>query len=178
MGFRAAGGGCFFFVVGSDKDELDFEKAVDSLRTRFRGECTPFSIVEEKELRELERDRFVVLLLALLVVLPWELLITLLLILSDFFDVLELDLGLPMIPKENRRFMSLGRNGSMSCVDVSSMLFVAGGAESGFNGFCGTRCWKKAKSGKVRRTSLSICSKVVLSWIKVAHFDPGVEFKG
>jgi hypothetical protein len=151
----------------------------------FRGECTPFSMMPEEkervELLELERDRLALPLL-LVVVLPWELLITLLLILSDFFDVLELDLGLPMIPKENRRFISLGRNGSMSCVDVSSMLFVAAGgakgAESGFNGFCGTRCWKKAKSGNVRRTSLSICSKVVLSWIKVAHFDPGVEFKG
>lgn len=133
-------------MVERDSDEPDLENAVENLRTRLRDEwIISFSITpddkERAELRELDRERLTVVVEFVAV-----LLLILLLILSDFLDVFEPDRGRPMMPNENRRFVSLCRNGSVS-IAVSSMLLckgtgVGGGAdaESGFNGFCGTCC--------------------------------------
>jgi hypothetical protein len=42
----------------------------------------------------------------------------------------------------------------------------------------GTGFWNHAKSGFVRRTSLSICSRISLSWKNVLHFDVVAAFSG
>jgi len=52
------------------------------------------------------------------------------------------------------------------------------GGLSGDNGEKGTGCWNHAKSGFVLRTSLSICSRISLSWKNVLHFEVVAEFSG
>ena len=57
--------------------------------------------------------------------------------------------------------------------------FIPGmGGVIGLNFDDGTGFWNHAKSGFVRRTSLSICSRISLSWKNVLHFDVVAEFKG
>ena len=52
------------------------------------------------------------------------------------------------------------------------------GGLNGLNEEKGTGCWNHARSGFVRRTSLSICSRISLSWKNVLHFDVVAEFNG
>ena len=52
------------------------------------------------------------------------------------------------------------------------------GGESGENEDVGTGVWNHAKSGFVRRTSLSICSRISLSRKNVLHLDVVDEFSG
>lgn len=52
------------------------------------------------------------------------------------------------------------------------------GGERGENEEVGTGVWNHAKSGFVRRMSLSICSRISLSWKNVLHFDVVEEFNG
>jgi hypothetical protein len=52
------------------------------------------------------------------------------------------------------------------------------GGLSGDKGENGTGCWNHARSGFVLRTSLSICSRISLSWKNVLHLDVVAEFNG
>ena len=52
------------------------------------------------------------------------------------------------------------------------------GGERGDKEDSGTGVWNHARSGFVRRTSLSICSRISLSWKKVLHLDVVDEFNG
>lgn len=53
-----------------------------------------------------------------------------------------------------------------------------GGGERGLSEEGGTGVWNHARSGFVRRTSLSICSRISLSRKKVLHFDVTALFRG
>jgi len=53
-----------------------------------------------------------------------------------------------------------------------------GGGLSGLREDAGTGVWNHARSGFVRLTSLSICSRISLSRKYVPHFDVAAEFRG
>ena len=55
---------------------------------------------------------------------------------------------------------------------------LVGGGLSGLREVAGTGVWNHARSGFVRLTSLSICSRISLSRKYVPHFDVAAEFRG
>lgn len=172
---------CFFFDDSEvvDEDALLSLKAEENLRTMLRGvddgllpsamttECD-----ERTELFELERERLASLLFAN----P----------LNDFLDAVDEERERPpMKLSDSLRLVGFStfsvplRGWSASALLAGSSSWTdVGGGDSGLSGFLGTSDWKNAKSGNVRRTSLSICSRIVLSRKNAAHLDPGSALSG